>query len=248
MTIHARRTRSALHLLARETGWQVRLYLRDRAAVFFTFAFPPLVLFFWSRQPWQDVLSATAFVAALALAMAGYAGLAMGVAASREAGLLKRVRSSPMPMALHIIARVVACGLLGALALGVTLGAGSVWLSLPVNLAGILGLLPALILGFAALGSWGLVVGSLARTAVAASYLVNATLFPLFLLSVLAQRGMLPEWAASFVPLLPLQNLAVLIQATLKGDGALVFSPTLTLLVWATLGLVLAAHRLSRPL
>lgn len=241
------RTPSPLRLLASETGWQIRLYLRDRAATFFTFAFPPLVLLFWSRQSWQDVLSATAFVAALALAMAVYAGLAMGIASAREVGLLKRLRSTPLPMLVHIAARVAACALLGTFAVGLTLGLGAFWLGLPINLSGFTGLLPGLVLGFAALGSWGLVVGSLVRTANAASYLVNATLFPLFLLSVAAQRGMLPEWAAALTPLLPLQNLALLIQTALKGDGMLLY-PLLTLLCWAVLGAAVAARRLSRPL
>lgn len=236
-----------LRLLANETGWQIRLYLRDRAATFFTFAFPLLVLLFWSRQSWQDVLSATAFLAALALAMAAYAGLAMGIASAREVGLLKRLRSTPLPMVVHIAARVAACALLGTFALILTLGLGAFWLGLSLSLSNFAGLLPGLVLGFAALGSWGLLVGSLVRTANAASYLVNATLFPLFLLSVAAQRGMLPEWAAALTPLLPLQNLALLIQTAIKGDGMLLH-PLLTLLCWAALGAVVAARRLSRPL
>lgn len=247
MTIHPNPTPAPLRSLAREVGWQLRLYARDRAAIFFTFAFPPLVLFFWSRQPWQDVLLATAFVTALALAMAAYAGLAMGIASAREVGLLKRLRSTPLPIAVHIAARVVACGLLGALALGLTLGLGALGLGLPLTLPGLAGLLPGLVLGFAALGSWGLVVGSLVRTAGAASYLVNATLFPLFLLSVAAQRGMLPEWAAALIPLLPLQSLALLIQGALRGEG-LVLLPMLVLLCWAALGIGVAARRLSQPL
>jgi len=246
MTINPR-TPTPLRWLARETKWQIRLYLRDRAATFFTFVFPPLVLLFWSRQPGQDVLSAAALVAALALAMASYAGLAMGIASAREVGLLKRLRSTPLPMVVHIVARVVASALLGTLALGLTLGLGAFGLGLSLSLSGLAGLLPGLVLGFAALGSWGLVVGSLVRTANAASYLVNATLFPLFLLSAAAQRGMLPDWAAALTPLLPLQNLALLIQTALKGDGMLLH-PLFILLCWAALGAVVAARRLSRPL
>ncbi|KIQ53832.1 hypothetical protein SY28_11850 [Meiothermus taiwanensis] len=234
-------------MLASETGWQTRLYLRDRAATFFTFAFPPLVLLFWSRQSGPDVLSATALVAALALAMAAYAGLAMGIASAREVGLLKRLRSTPLPMVVHIAARVAACALLGTLALALTLGLGAFGLGLPLGLANFAGLLPGLVLGFAVLGSWGLVVGSLVRTASAASYLVNATLFPLFLLPVAAQRGMLPEWAAALASLLPIQHLGLLIQAALKGDGIGLY-PLLVLLGWAVLGAVIAARRLSRPL
>jgi len=233
--------------LARETLWQARIYLRDRAAVFFTFAFPVLVLFFWSRQEEQDVLVTTAFVAALALAMAGYAGLAMGIAAARESGLLKRIRSTPLPMITHITARVLASGVLGALAVGLTLVVGAAALGLPLSLNGVIGLLPVLLAGFIALGGWGLVVGSLVKTAVAASYLVNATLFPLFLLSAAAQRGMLPEWAAAITPWLPLQSLSLLIQQALTNES-LPLLPLLTLTVWSGLGLMLAAWRLSRPL
>jgi ABC-2 type transport system permease protein len=235
-----------LPLLARETLWQARIYLRDRAAVFFTFAFPILVLFFWSWQG-TNVLTAAAFVAALALAMAGYAGLAMGIAAAREEGLLKRIRSTPLPMFAHITARALAAGVLGALAVGLTLGVGVTALGLPLAVGKAMGLLPGLLAGFIALGGWGLVVGSLAKTAAAASYLANLTLFPLFLLSAAAQRGMLPDWAAAITPWLPLQSLSILIQQTLAGEGWSLL-PLLTLLVWGGLGLVLAAWRLSRPL
>lgn len=233
--------------LGREMLWQARIYLRDRAAVFFTFAFPVLVLFFWSRQEGQNVLTATAFVAALALAMAGYAGLAMGIAAARESGLLKRIRSTPLPMITHITARVLASGVLGALAVGLTLAVGAAALGLPLSPNGVIGLLPGLLAGFIALGGWGLVVGSLVKTTVAASYLVNATLFPLFLLSAAAQRGMLPEWAAAITPWLPLQSLSLLIRQALTNES-LPLLPLLTLLAWGGLGLMLAAWRLSRPL
>lgn len=234
-------------LLTRETLWQARIYLRDRAAVFFTFAFPVLVLLFWSRQEGLNVLTAAALVAALALAMAGYAGLAMGIAAGRENGLLKRLRSTPLPMLTHLTARVLAAGVIGALAVGLTLVVGSAALGLSISMNGALALLPGLLAGFFALGGWGLVVGSLVRTAVAASYLVNATLLPLFLLSAAAQRGGLPDWVSAITPWLPLQSLAVLIRQALGGEG-LPLMPLLALLAWGGLGLALAGWRLSRPL
>lgn len=236
-----------LSWLARETIWQTRLYLRDRVAVFFTFAFPCLLLFFWSRQEGQNVLLVTAFVAALALAMAGYLGLAMGIAAARETGALKRIRSTPLPIGLHIAARVLASGGLGTLALGLALGVGAVALGLPLSFGALVGLLPGLLAGFIALGSWGLVVGSLVKTATTASYLVNATLFPLFLLSAAAQQGILPDWIAALTSWLPPQSLALLIRHTLAYEGLLLL-PLLTLLAWGGLGLALASLRLARPL
>lgn len=131
--------------------------------------------------------------------------------------------------------------------MGLTLVVGAAALGLPLSLNGVIGLLPVLLAGFIALGGWGLVVGSLVKTAVAASYLVNATLFPLFLLSAAAQRGMLPEWAAAITPWLPLQSLSLLIQQALTNES-LPLLPLLTLTVWSGLGLMLAAWRLSRPL
>jgi len=235
-----------LTTLARETSWQIRIYLRDRVAVFFTFAFPMLLLFFWSRQE-ENPLAITALVAGLALAMAGYTGLAMGMAAAREGGVLKRIRSAPLPLITHISARLLAAGVVGVLAVGLTLGVGGVALGLPVSSGRTFGLLPGLLAGFIALGSWGLVVGSLAKTAVAASYLVNATLLPMFLLSAAAQRGVLPDWATVILPWLPLQSLFVVIRQTIAADGLPLF-PLLTLLAWGGLGLALAAWRLSRPM
>lgn len=240
-------SRQTLPLLAREAFWQLRLYMRDRVAVFFTFAFPLLILFFWSRQEGQNPLAAAAFVGVLSLAMAGYAGLAMGIAAARENGVLRRIRSTPLPLGLHIAARVLASGGLGTLALGLSLGVGSLTLGLPLSWSTLLGLLPGVLAGFVALGSWGLVVGSLVKSATAASYLVNATLFPLFLLSVAAQRGLLPEWAAALLPWLPLESLALLVRQALAQEGGLL-GPLLVLLAWGGLGLGLAVWRLSRPL
>lgn len=239
--------RRVLTLLARETLWQARIYLRDPMAVFFTFAFPVLVLFFWSWQGEVNAPAAAALATALALAMAGYAGLAVGIAGAREQGLLKRIRSTPLPILTHITARALAVGALGTLAVGLTLGAGAAALGLPLAAGRLMGLLPGLLAGFVALGGWGLLVGSLARTAAAASYLANLTLFSLFFLSAAAQRGMLPDWAAAIVPWLPLQSLSVLIRQALAGEGWSPL-PLLVLLAWGGLGLALAAWRLSRPL
>jgi ABC-2 type transport system permease protein len=233
--------------LTRETLWQTRVYLRDWTAVFFTFAFPVLLLLFWSRREGQDPITVTAFIAALGLAVAGYVGLAIGTASARETGLLKRIRSTPLPTGLHIGGRVLASGLLGTLSLGLALWVGAAALGLTLSLAGLFWLLPVILVGLVVLGSWGLLVGSLARTATAATYLTQATLFPIFLLSAAAQQGTLPAWAANLTHWLPLESLALLIRQALVHHELLLL-PLLTLLAWGGLGVVLAVWRLARPL
>ncbi|TFU25199.1 ABC transporter permease [Thermus tengchongensis] len=234
-----------LSLLLRESFWQIRIYLRDGMAVLFTFLLPGGFLVFWGRQEGADPFGASALAATLAAAVSGYATLAIGIASAREAGVLKRIRSTPFPLGWHLAGRLLAHALLGTLALGLVLGVGAVVLGFPLKGVGLAGILGTVWLGIAALGSLGLWVGSLASSAARAAHLTNATLFPLFVLTVFAQQGRLPEWALPLVSALPLQSMAALLRSSLEGGGWS-WGSAVILFAWMGIGLGLAGLRFAR--
>ncbi len=99
---------NAFVLALRQVKYENTAFWRNPAAAFFTFVFPLmfLVIFnllFGNRElavPGGTISSSTFYVPAIvAMSVIGacYTNVAMGVAFSRDAGLLKRVRGTPLP-------------------------------------------------------------------------------------------------------------------------------------------------------
>src|SRR5215831_7048711 len=111
--------RSNLKLFARWTAQQMRQTLRTPQAVFFTIVFPLLLLSLFSALisgagamvtiDGGKVAFAQFFtpsIASFATLTSSFTGIVIGLAMERDAGVLKRVRSSPLRTPVFIAARI----------------------------------------------------------------------------------------------------------------------------------------------
>ena len=134
-------------LALRQVRYENRAFWRNPAAAFFTIVFPLmfLVIFnlvFGSNETTDErgnTYSVSTFyvpaIMVFALVGATYTNIAMGIAFSRENGLLKRIRGTPLPSWSYLTGKILHSVVLAALLVGIVGGAGFVFfgVDLPTN-------------------------------------------------------------------------------------------------------------------
>ena len=235
-----------------ETAWQIKLYLRTPPAVFFTFAFP-IVLLLVFRWRYDDALFAPLglsfaevvipAIAAIGMVIACYAGLATEVTAAREKGILKRLRATPVPPSAYICARLLSVAGLGALSAFLMVFVGVLFFGATLHVGSLLLALPVLVVGGACFSALGLAVASVVPSVGAASAITNFTLLPLLLFSGAIVPGQsVPPWLQTLSSLLPLEPFTQSMRAVI-GDVGIDWPRQLSVLAaWTLLGIVLAVR------
>jgi ABC-2 type transport system permease protein len=247
-----------LRLGARWLVARLKLTLRNPRAVVFTLAFPLLLVVLFSGLNGNADVDAygttvrfaqfyTPAIAVFSLVTACYTTLVVGLATARDEGLLKRVRGTPLPMAIYLGAWVV-----GAMAVGIgailLLFAVAVpafdvhvyWHAVPAAVV-------TLLLGAGCFAALGLAAAALIPNGAAAPALLGLTFFPLALASGVFSGGQPgPAWLGRLTAALPMQPFAAALRAGFDPSAAgagLATRQLETLLGWAVLGLLVARRR-----
>lgn len=208
---------------------QMKLFLREPAAAFFTLAFPCLLLcifgLVFGNEPmtqWGlDVGYIDMQVPALAAIILGSVGLIsipVATSTSRETGVLRRFRATPVSAATLICADVVvnlAMSLAGMLLL-ILVGKGLFGLRFSGSWLAVAGLFVFAACSFFALGY---LIGSVAPTARVAQTVGMACFFPLMFLSGAAlPRQIMPKNVQAIADALPLTHVVDMLQTAWMGN------------------------------
>src|SRR5262245_53772842 len=181
-----------LSVLARQIRYEQKLYWRSPSSAVFTFAFPILLLVIFASLNQGSSLRALGGISynqyyvpgivAFGVISACYTNLAIGLCFRRDAGVLKRLRGTPLPpwvfMAGNVGSSLVVSALLTVLttALGVTFY-GVIFPGRYAALA------LTLIVGAFCFCSLGLAITALIPAATASPAIVNGVLFPILFIS-----------------------------------------------------------------
>jgi ABC-2 type transport system permease protein len=228
---------------------QQRLFWRNREAAFFSFLFPILLLALigsvYGDEPIDDVSVPTYILVGLlgyGVAANAFAGLAITLVVRREAGLLKRVRGTPLEPRTYLAAviastvTVIALQVVAQLLLGVYL-LDADWPERPGPLV------VAILLGAAAFAALGIAVTTLVRTAEGSSAVVNAIYLPMaFVSGVFFSREDMPAFLEAISDLLPLTYLLDLIRAAFVPGESFAPSSIAAVVVWGLVGLVVGVR------
>lgn len=208
-----------------------RAQVRDKATLFFTFAFPLLFLVvFGLIFSGQDVeQSGRPYISYIApgvmswgVANAAVFGIAFTLMQWRRDDLLRLIRLSPTPLTTVLASRYVL-----ALVVGVVQAAVFVAVAmLPgfgLELDGRWPLvLPALGLGITAFMAIGVIVGNYAKTPEAVAAIANCMMVPMaFLSGSFLPLDMMPSWLRTVSRVLPLRYLNDAASGALTGTGSL---------------------------
>lgn len=252
---------------ARLTLRQVRFtnmaFWRNPAAAFFTIVFPLMFLvIFTSLFGNADVVlegadgeplvvtQSTFYVAAMAafaVITACYTNLAIGVCFQRDAGILKRIRGTPLPGPAYLSARVLHAMGVAVLLVAVTavFGAAFYGSELPRGID-LLVFVAVVLIGAASFAALGLAVTALVPNADAAPPVVNVTILPiLFLSDIFIPLGEdPPSWVNVVGLIFPVRHFSEAMQAGFLGTE-FEWSDVAVVAAWGVAGLILAARFFS---
>jgi ABC-2 type transport system permease protein len=211
--------RSDLALLRRWTAARIRITLRTPRAAFFTFVFPLVLLVMLSATAGDNEVTVaggkvsfaqyfTPSIAVYSLAVACYALPIFGLSAAREAGILKRVRGTPLPPWVYLAAWAAGVFLTGLASVTLMFVVGVPAFGVHIYPR----LLPAAIVtavvGAAALAAIGLAVSTFVNRTETAPAIANLTLFPLaFFSGIFFPIQTAPNWVQTIAHVFPLSHL-----------------------------------------
>lgn len=227
------------------------VFWRSREAAIFVFLFP-LLLFalltalydgeiYGKPAPWALLAGMLGYGAA----NTGFAGLALIIVARREMGLLKRIRSTPLPAATYLAAVLASIIVVFALQAVALFALGSVLESTPWP-SNALSLAAALLLGAGAFAGLGLAISGLIRSVEGSSAVINVVLLPMaFLSGSFGPTGDYPEFLRAIGAVLPLKYLVDAINAVYLHGKQLTDEPTAVavLAAWGAFGIVVAMRK-----
>lgn len=241
---------SELRMLRHQIKYEQLSFWRNPQSAFFTFVFPIVVFVIFGavfgNKPDQgfggisplQYYSAT--IAAFSVMSACYSQLANTIAARRQAGILKRLRATPLPARTYFGGLVAHCIVLCAIELGTIVVMGAIygvkspqrWLDIVITV----------IVGAAAFCSLGVGVASLIRNAEAAPAVVQLVFFPVMFISGtyfhLSSAGL--NHAADILPVRPFNTLLL---NAFAFDQGLDVRALITLILWGLVGGAVAVRR-----
>jgi ABC-2 type transport system permease protein len=238
-------------ILVHQLRFEQRMFWRSREAAVFIFVFPLLLYALLGSVygdeidgvPSEDVLLAGLF--GYGAATTAFGGLAITLVIRREAGLLKRLRSTPLPSWVYLAAvllstlvtfalQSVALLALGGLAFGA---------SMPENSLGFAG---AVVLGVACFAGLGFGAAALIRSAEGVSAVVNVVILPMaFLSGAFGPTTDFPSALQAIADVLPLTYFIDIVNGVYLDGESLFADPTAlaVVLAWGAAGVVVASRR-----
>ncbi len=224
----------------------IKLVMRTKVALFFTFLFPLIFLFVYSgifaRGNPEAVVYFFGPVVTLNIMGNGFFGLGLQSVMQRERGSLRRYRLAPIGPGTMVLSSLVANYLLELPTIAMLVFCAMVFFHMPLKI-NLLTLLILVTVGTFAFAGFGLTIASVANTMQEAQVYNNVVWFTLLFLSgVTVPLPMLPHWIQRFAAFLPATYLVSSFQAIMAGGQSLFDhrAEMLVLLVSGTFGLLFA--------
>ncbi|HXL91877.1 MAG TPA: ABC transporter permease [Streptosporangiaceae bacterium] len=241
----------SVRLAARQAVLEQRSFWRSAEYALLTFALPLMLLLLIGGTSGGDfpdtrirlIMFFVPGILAFGVIVAAYVNLGAKIAVLRHDGVLKRMKTTPLPSAAYLggllastvatAVAIAACtGLIGWLAFG----------AVP-RPAGLLALAAGLVAGIGCFAALGLAISSVIRSAESAGPVATASYLPVAFVSGLFDPTLgLPRWLSLLVGALPVKALADVLQ-----DGYTVHAfpvvALLILLAWAAGGTGFAVWR-----
>ena len=246
-------------LAVRQVRYTNRSFWRNPASAFFTFAFPLMFLVIFTalfgndtiRVFGQEINTSTFYVSAIAafsIITATYTNLAIGVSFTRDQGVLKRVRGTPLPAWAYLFGRIVHAILVAFLLVIIVAAFGAAFYHAKIPTRTLPAYILTVVIGAASFAALGLAVTAVIPNADAAPPVVNASILPLLFLSDIFIPIQNPHaWYVTLAKVFPVYHFSQAMKAAyfspvgngIRGTDLLVIG------IWGVAGAVLAARFFS---
>jgi ABC-2 type transport system permease protein len=240
-----------MRLYRHQLKWEQLLFWRSRESAVFVFLFP-LLLFTLLTAVYNGRIYGRPASWALLAGMLGYgaattafAGLALILVARRELGILKRIRSTPLPPAKYLVAVLTSIMVVFALQAVSLFVLGTVLKSTPWP-HNVVSLALALALGAAVFAALGLALTGYIRSLEGSSAIVNVIVLPMaFLSGSFGPTRHYPQVLRAIGAVLPLKPLIDLINGIYLHGQQIWDRPRAVaiLIAWGIFGMVVAIRK-----
>jgi ABC-2 type transport system permease protein len=231
-----------------------KAFWRNPANAFFTFAFPLMFLVIFTALFGNDTvpvagreISTSTFyvgaIATFAIITATYTNLAINVTFSRDMGILKRIRGTPMAAWSFMVGRILHALLVTLLLVVIVVAFGALFYEAEVPSDTMPAFLATVAIGAASFSALGLAVTAVIPNADASPPIVNASILPLLFLSGIFIPIQDPNaWYVTVAKVFPVYHFAQAMNSayfSVSGSG---FEPwnLLILGAWGVAGVILA--------
>jgi ABC-2 type transport system permease protein len=248
-------------LLLRWIAARVRLMLRNPRVTFFTFAFPLMFLVIFSAINGDVMVAAPGSaggevrfaqfyapsIGIFGLTLACYSNVIFGLASARDERLLKRVRGTPLPMPVYLLAWLTGAVILGIASVVLMFAVAVPVFGVDIYPENLPAAVVTLVLGAASLAALGLAVTTLVRNADQAGPVAQLTLLPLsFISGIWWPLEGAPDWIVAIAHAFPLYHLvdafdACFVPQTTGGGWAP--GHLAVIAAWGAVGLLVAVRR-----
>jgi ABC-2 type transport system permease protein len=252
--------RSFAAMVAHETRYDGLSFLRNRQSQFFTLVLPVLFLVIFASVFSGGTVAVAGGrlttsvyyvpgIMTLGIIAASFLNLVLAVTTSRESGIYKRRRATPVSASVIIAGRALTAvaAALGMAAVLLAIGWPAFGASIPGHTAPALVL--SIVVGALAFCCLGFAVASLISSADAAQPVTQAMVLPLYFISgVFIPTTQLPGWLRNVAGFFPVRHLvqALLTAYNPHTSGAgFAWSDLGVVVLWGLLGLVIALRRFS---
>jgi ABC-2 type transport system permease protein len=250
---------SAARLVVAQLKYQLLTFVRSPVAVFFTLGLPVFMLVLFNALfgdatvetpggDWSVQQFYTGGLAAFTAVSATYTNLVNVVPIRRDTGILKRWRSTPMPLSIYLGGWVLSAVVIAFGGVVLQLLLGVLAYDLSIDAAKIPAMIVTFIVGVVSFAALGLGVASLVPNQDSAPAVANATILPLaFISDTFVVMEDAPDWLnfANYLPLKPFVNA---FQDTLNpfvAAPAFDFTKLAIVAAWGVFGFVLARSKFS---
>jgi len=246
---------NAVGLALRQVKYENRSFWRNPAAAFFTIFFPLMFLIIFNLLfgndevtfPGGSVSGSTFYVPAIAafsLITACYTNLAMSITFSRDQGVLKRKRGTPLPTVSFLAGRILHSTLIAILMVAVVATAGALFYNVDPPIDKLPAVLAAVVVGAASFCALGLAITSIVPNAEAAPAVINITILPLLFISgIFIPLDDAPGWLDNVTGIFPIKHFADAMRTPFNPfvDGSgFEWGHLAVVAAWGLAGLVLA--------
>lgn len=235
--------------------YQNKIFWRTPIAAFFTLVFPLMLLLLFTAIFGNDEIEGlgvsfaqfyTPGLAVFAAVSATYTNLAIGTTISRDNGILKRIRGTPIPPSGYIAGRVLSAIYMAFIAVAVMMAVGVVFFGVQFFGRTFPAALLTFLVGTACFAALGMLVAAVAPNGDATPAITNGTLLPIaFISDIFIPLSDPPSWMEVAGNIFPLKPFAVAFRDAFDPTktGAQFHWPELAVLVaWGAVAAFLAVR------
>ncbi|MBJ7348315.1 MAG: ABC transporter permease [Thermoleophilaceae bacterium] len=246
---------SGARLAAHQFRYEQKIFWRNVPAVFFSLVLPLLFLLifatiFGGQTDSQRKITLDAYyvpgIVSLGVISATLLNIAMSLSIQREEGILKRLRSTPLPTSVFVLGRAVGAVVNAYLIAAVIMLAGLLLYGVELSPERLLGAALVVSVAAAAFCCLGFALTILIPNGDAAPAVTNAIVLPLYFISgVFFPVDDAPQWLNTVANIFPIKHFvnAMLDVYSNTGSGLGIDSIDLAIIaIWGLVGLLLAVR------